>query len=201
MPYKKSNPIRKKYATVYANRSRKKLKEQAVQYMGGYCSKCGFNKNICALQFHHLDPAEKDFGISSDGVHRSWAKVKSELDKCIMVCANCHAEIHEEEYNKKCMIQEKELAELQKTHKSKNEIGSTITNCAQCNKPIKVFNSALRERNFCDRECRDLCLNNLGWCSDDELLDMRKTMTIKEIADKLGKDYKRVRLRLKIIPL
>jgi len=45
----------------------------------------------------HLDPNEKDFGISAKGYTRAWEKVKEELDKCIMVCANCHREIHSEE--------------------------------------------------------------------------------------------------------
>ena len=47
-----------------------------------------------ALEFHHLDPSQKDFGISSKGYTRSWDKVKEELDKCILVCSNCHREIH-----------------------------------------------------------------------------------------------------------
>mgnify|MGYP003431129005 FL=1 len=47
------------------------------------------------MEFHHLDPEQKDFGIAAKGYTRSWEKVKEELDKCIMVCANCHREIHD----------------------------------------------------------------------------------------------------------
>lgn len=57
----------------------------------------GYNKCIAALEFHHLDPNEKDFGIASSGATRTFEKIKVELDKCIMVCANCHREIHDEE--------------------------------------------------------------------------------------------------------
>jgi len=46
------------------------------------------------LEFHHLKTNEKDFGISQKGYTRSWVKVKKELDKCVMLCANCHREIH-----------------------------------------------------------------------------------------------------------
>lgn len=77
-------------------RRRKGLKNLAVEYKGGSCEKCGYNKCITALEFHHLDPNEKDFGIAKSGVTRAWEKVKIELDKCIMVCSNCHREIHEE---------------------------------------------------------------------------------------------------------
>ncbi len=75
-------------------RERKELKNKAVEYKGGSCEKCGYNKCMEALEFHHIDPKEKDFGIG--GRTRSWKNVKKELDKCIMVCANCHREIHEE---------------------------------------------------------------------------------------------------------
>lgn len=74
---------------------RQKIKEQAVKYLGGGCQRCGYNKCIRALEFHHTDPTQKDYGISNYGV-LSWEKVKIELDKCILVCANCHREIHEE---------------------------------------------------------------------------------------------------------
>lgn len=74
---------------------RQKLKEKAIEYKGGCCEKCGYDRCNSALEFHHLDPNEKDFGIGSYSV-LSWEKIKPELDKCVMVCANCHREIHEE---------------------------------------------------------------------------------------------------------
>lgn len=74
---------------------RQKLKIKAIEYKGGCCQKCGYNKCNAALEFHHLDPNEKDFGIGTYTV-LSWDKIKEELDKCILVCANCHREIHEE---------------------------------------------------------------------------------------------------------
>lgn len=75
-------------------RRRDQLKIKAVEYMGGGCALCGYNKCIGALEFHHKNPREKDFGIGSKGYTRSWEKVKAELDKCIMLCANCHREVH-----------------------------------------------------------------------------------------------------------
>lgn len=67
-------------------------KQKLVEYKGGSCEKCGYSKCIQALEFHHLDPNEKDFTISG----KSWAfeKLKKEVDKCILVCNRCHTEIH-----------------------------------------------------------------------------------------------------------
>ena len=86
----------KKCAVDAVNKRRIVLKEKAIEYKGGECQECGYKKSKRALEFHHLDPNEKDFGISANGYTRSWEKVKSELDKCILLCANCHAEKHEE---------------------------------------------------------------------------------------------------------
>ena len=69
-------------------------KKKARDYLGNKCSICGYNKCDEALEFHHLDPSQKEFGICSDGRTRSWDRIKEELSKCILVCANCHREIH-----------------------------------------------------------------------------------------------------------
>jgi hypothetical protein len=73
---------------------RKRKKQELVEYKGGCCERCGYNKSTRALQFHHLDPNEKDFTISRKSY--SIERLKKEVDKCILVCANCHLEIHEE---------------------------------------------------------------------------------------------------------
>jgi hypothetical protein len=68
-----------------------KQKEKAKKLLGGKCSSCGYNR-IELLDFHHLDPNEKDFTISSDG--RNFEKLLLEARKCILLCANCHREHH-----------------------------------------------------------------------------------------------------------
>lgn len=74
---------------------RDKTKQILIDYKGGKCEICGYNKCISALEFHHLNPQEKDFGIASKGYTRSIEINKKEVDKCILVCSNCHREIHE----------------------------------------------------------------------------------------------------------
>lgn len=72
---------------------RNKAKQSYVDYKGGKCEKCGYSKCIAALDFHHEDPTKKEMAIS---VFR-WKpldKVKSELDKCKLLCSNCHRELH-----------------------------------------------------------------------------------------------------------
>lgn len=66
----------------------------AVEYKGGKCELCGYNRCVDALEFHHRNSSEKEFGVSQSGLTRSWERVKNEIDKCILVCANCHRELH-----------------------------------------------------------------------------------------------------------
>jgi hypothetical protein len=80
-------------ARVIAWRRRMKLK--AVEYLGGKCSRCGYNRCVRALSFHHRDPKQKCFGIANSST-KSWEIVKTELDKCDLMCMNCHMEIEEE---------------------------------------------------------------------------------------------------------
>jgi 5-methylcytosine-specific restriction endonuclease McrA len=69
------------------------IKTKAVEYKGSKCQVCGYSKYTGALEFHHLDPKEKDFAISSSKVGK-WDKIKAELDKCVLLCSNCHREVH-----------------------------------------------------------------------------------------------------------
>lgn len=77
---------------VVAHRQRRKA--TAVAHMGGACHGCGRRGPSAIFEFHHLDPATKDFGISEDGNTRSWPRIVAELAKCVMLCANCHREVH-----------------------------------------------------------------------------------------------------------
>lgn len=86
-------------ATEAVVRCRINAKKKAVQYKGGKCELCGYDKCLAALDFHHKNPEEKEFGIATKGMTRSWEKLKKELDKCIMLCSNCHRELHSREEN------------------------------------------------------------------------------------------------------
>lgn len=77
----------------YSYNRRKLLKKQCVEYKGSCCLDCGIKDDILDIyDFHHLDPLEKDFDIS--GISKSFEKIKSELDKCVLLCSNCHRKRH-----------------------------------------------------------------------------------------------------------
>lgn len=83
------------YLKMAVDRRRKQVRLKALEYKGSTCTVCKYNKCLKALEFHHLASDKKDFGISEKGYTRSWKKIIEELDKCILLCANCHREVHE----------------------------------------------------------------------------------------------------------
>lgn len=92
-------PDKRKYADrrealikAVANR-RKKIKVMAIEYKGSKCQICGYDKYPGALELHHINKSDKSFGISDKEYTRSWEKVREELDKCVLLCANCHREV------------------------------------------------------------------------------------------------------------
>lgn len=70
------------------------IKQWALDYKGNSCYCCGYNKCTEALDFHHINQLDKDFSLSDRNIKLDWTKIKTELDKCILVCSNCHREIH-----------------------------------------------------------------------------------------------------------
>src|ERR1035437_8939631 len=76
-----------------ANAQRRNRKARAVAYKGGKCE-CGYDKCLRALEFHHREPGGKEFCVS-EMMSMNWARVKKELDKCDLICSNCHREKEE----------------------------------------------------------------------------------------------------------
>src|SRR5262249_39359493 len=75
------------------HKNRMKVKQWAIEYKGGCCAVCGYNRCMAALQFHHSDTGSKEYTIGGNHT-RALESLKKELDKCILLCANCHAEYH-----------------------------------------------------------------------------------------------------------
>jgi hypothetical protein len=72
---------------------RRRVKAILIEEAGGACAACGYDACAAALQFHHRDPAAKQFALSAKGVARSLARARAEASKCVLLCANCHAEV------------------------------------------------------------------------------------------------------------
>ena len=86
---------KRKAAIVRAvKKRRRKVREMAIEHKGGKCQNCGYKKCLESLEFHHVRKDIKSFGISAKGYTRSWKAIREELEKCIMLCANCHRELH-----------------------------------------------------------------------------------------------------------
>lgn len=72
---------------------RRRVKAILVAEAGGCCALCGYDRNPAALQFHHTDPSIKEFGLATGGLTISIERARAEAAKCVLLCANCHAEV------------------------------------------------------------------------------------------------------------
>lgn len=70
------------------------IKLKLIEYKGGSCIKCGYNKYYGALELHHRDASDKEFNWTKLRL-KSWDKIRVEADKCDLLCANCHREVHQ----------------------------------------------------------------------------------------------------------
>ena len=73
---------RRQYLIAAVRKRRKKIREMAIEYKGGKCERCGYDRCLEALEFHHTNSSEKDFSVSSRGYTRSWTRVKEEEISC-----------------------------------------------------------------------------------------------------------------------
>ena len=92
-PYKDKTPEEKAKFNAYCINRWRRRKQDAITYKGGKCFICGYKNCPDVLEFHHLDPSCKDVDWKKLRL-RSWSSITSELDKCILLCANCHREEH-----------------------------------------------------------------------------------------------------------
>ena len=92
-PYKNMSQEEKDLFNSYCVKRWQKRKSDAIEYKGGKCYNCGYDKCDAALEFHHTDPSKKE---ASWNKMRLWGeqRLKDELDKCVLLCANCHREAH-----------------------------------------------------------------------------------------------------------
>ena len=81
---------------------RYRAKSAAIKWLGGRCRNCGWEGDEAAFQFHHVDPHKKDFTVGNIA-NKNWESIKKELNKCVLLCANCHAVVHSTKNNKKLM--------------------------------------------------------------------------------------------------
>lgn len=90
------SPLQSEGGAEYQKTKQRAIKHQLIIYKGGKCEKCGYNKCEGALQFHHKNPHEKEFTLSQINLSKklNMEQLYKEIDKCELLCANCHAEEH-----------------------------------------------------------------------------------------------------------
>lgn len=91
---KRTYADRREYLSKATSKRRLRLKKTLVGIKGGKCQICGYSKCLVALDFHHIDESSKSFELSQRDLMRNWQKILEEAKKCVLVCSNCHREIH-----------------------------------------------------------------------------------------------------------
>jgi len=167
---------------------RKRRKTNLIKIMGGKCCLCGYNKVQDALEFHHIDPMSKEYGIAEKGTCHSLDKDIKEIRKCILVCANCHREIHanlhsEEELKNSQYIDEQFIEELKENKGfTENHVKKEPKYCSKCGKQI----SGKGNTDLCS-ECFNLEQRIIKTRpSRSELKEMIRTIPFTKIGEKYG---------------
>lgn len=126
-----------------------KRKYEYVLKRGGKCEQCGYDKNLAALEFHHINSEEKDFQIDLRAFsNHSLENLELELNKCKLLCATCHREYHNPDLS---MDKIAELIEKAKNKKSFSNTNSQGSVCPVCGKRFPKSKGKI----YCSKECRE----------------------------------------------
>ncbi len=158
------------------------LKLRAIAYKGGKCQICGYEKCPAALEFHHRDPNEKDYDWNKMR-RRAWDDIIKELDKCDMLCANCHRERHYDP-----SIAQRAIEFL----KSKSRYVSQIA-CDNCQ---LMFKPKLHDIKFCSHKCVSENQQKIKWPDNLPAL-VAVAKSVRALAKELGVSDKAIVKRLR----
>ena len=162
------------YSSDSVKKWRQRTKQKMVEAMGGECQCCGYNTTTAALAFHHLDPKVKDLGFGHTRANPcNWDKVVEELRKCILVCHNCHAEIHWglREVPEDAELFNEDFADWRKVEE--------LDECPVCKQ-----DKPARQR-FCSHKCAQTNRRKVDWDSID-LIKLLEEYSISDLEQKLG---------------
>ena len=149
-------------------KSQRKKKLFAVEAFGGKCQICGYNKCVNSLTFHHIDSENKKESPSYIIMRWSWENAKKELEKCILICSNCHGEIHYK-------ILDIDLKKFIKPWVNKT--------CLQCKRKFDTKNI---EQIFCSETCKQIYSRKSERPIKEDLKDLIESKSFLEI----GRMYK-----------
>lgn len=173
---------------------RYRMKKKAVELKGGRCQRCGWSGNISAFHFHHRDPNQKEFGISSSTTN--WEKYWSEAEKCDLLCANCHS-IEHSDYTDPTFLSDVETYSgrvLEKTdHVWKNQNPLATKTEKTCDFCQRVFVPRTISQKFCSIECRSISSRRCIRPTSAELHELLRTANVNQISKKYGVTFNTVK--------
>ena len=176
------------YTTLKMREKNRRRKRRAVEYKGGKCECCGYSRSLAALEFHHTDPSRKDFTVAK--ASKSWETTKRELDKCRLLCSNCHREEHDR------LVEEKHLLLTEMVRKVipvRGPLGAKVSKkCLQCGKSFTSYEK--RGSKYCSKQCKGFSQGGVA-ISDEELRSRLETRTPVQVAEELGITANSVRRR------
>ena len=177
---------------------RRNRKLNLIKVCGNQCNLCGYNKVVGALEFHHINPEEKSYALASMGTCHQLETDLQEIQKCILVCANCHREIHENLYTKEELINKKIYLEdiaQQLINDRNSKLEEKHFYCPSCGKEIsrgaKYCNECSRKKNRIVQERPDR----------KELKQLIRNFTFTELGRKYGVSDNSVRKWCKLVNL
>ncbi len=154
-----------------------KHKMLAIEKLGGACLLCGYNKSPDSLTFHHKEPSQKKFQISGNGLAKKWNKIELELEKCLLLCQNCHRELHWKEDEAVALEKEKRLQNVKIRKVPWKEFSKE-------EKELSAFHVSKRRREF-----KNVLLKRFGSsCSLCQYSNCPSAMEFHHI-DPNGKDF------------
>jgi len=184
-------PSNNEYMSRYVNYRYLRLKIRAIEYKGGKCIKCGYNKYF-NLVFHHRDPNVKDYDWNTLR-KRSWEVIIKELDKCDIMCHNCHNELH---------YDENELHQMELFFATRKRIAEPrYMTCLICN---TKFVAKKDKNRFCKSSCYKIWLESKSVKIPENIKDLLKEKSLDNIANDIGisrKNLTRKLIKLKLWPI
>lgn len=176
-----SNAKHQAYAAQQERAIRRKVK--LVLMNGGQCSSCGYKKNHAALNFHHLNSQDKLFELDSRSLsNHSWKAIIKEAAKCILLCSNCHQEIHHPELT--VNVDQISIDRIEKNLPLANF-------CCDC--------GCLRSTDDSERcpACQHRKQERISWPPTEELLKLLESNSYLAVGRMLGVSDNSVRKRIK----
>jgi hypothetical protein len=166
---------------------RRKMK--LVLMMGGKCSMCGYSKNFSALALHHTNPPLKKFEINLKSLSKhSWQTILDEAQKCILVCLNCHSELHYPDNLMAAVLSDADKVTSETARKPENF-------CCDCGTLLAVKTSVR-----CPTcQCRHR--EKVDWPDSAILLGMIRNSSFSAVAREFGVSDNALRHRLKHHPV